>query len=281
MNRLQTSLKNLPFSFDTDEKLRDYLVENIGAVQSVSLQFQDGLPFGFCNFMFPPDAVNAVMTLNNKEIEGRKIYVGKALPKLKRQAQLQSETESFKKKLSTQMKGRNLYVRGFDESFTEDDLATLFLPFGPIESTKIVREPDYPFESRKFGFVCFKSVEDAQRCIEISVLINFRTEQNNVIFISLAQGKEERSQYLSSLMSRSSASDFDEERVPTTESSQNSSPAQKNYRHELVSKISDVCSQTEALALRNQVKKLSEDQLKVIVLNSNIWNIWREMVVSN
>jgi len=52
----------------------------------------------------------------------------------------------------------NLYVRGFENDFTEDDLVKKFSEFGEISSHTMSISG---FAGKKFGFVCFEKPEDA------------------------------------------------------------------------------------------------------------------------
>ena len=65
----------------------------------------------------------------------------------------------------------NLYVRGFDEDFTEEELREKFSGFGKIESVMIMF--DACGRSKKFGFVCFVDQMSAQRALAGSVFIQF------------------------------------------------------------------------------------------------------------
>lgn len=48
----------------------------------------------------------------------------------------------------------NIYVRGFDENYTEGDLVSFFSQYGKITSTCLMKNEKG--ESKKFGFVCYE-----------------------------------------------------------------------------------------------------------------------------
>lgn len=48
----------------------------------------------------------------------------------------------MKKDNYEKLKGRNLYIKNFDGSVTEDELKEIFSKFGKIESVKIMRDED-------------------------------------------------------------------------------------------------------------------------------------------
>ena len=60
----------------------------------------------------------------------------------------------------------NVYVKGFpkDESFTEDSLQELFIEFGEIQNTAIMR--DGTGISKGFGFVCFTEPAAAEKATQ-------------------------------------------------------------------------------------------------------------------
>ena len=105
-----------------------------------------------------------------------KLYVVPALKKELREAYIRMRTLKFKKQMARQ----NLYFRGFpvdplvSVQETENELAEFFKIFGEVTNVKLMRgkrtsagSAEDPADSAAtmlgFGFVCFKSVEDAQR----------------------------------------------------------------------------------------------------------------------
>lgn len=91
-------------------------------------------------------------------------------------------------------KGRNLYIRNFNEDTTEDDLRNIFGQFGRIESVRIMR--DAYGKSKKFGFVCYETIEQAEDCLSKSpflFIFDSASAANKQLYVSLAENKEERS----------------------------------------------------------------------------------------
>ena len=57
--------------------------------------------------------------------------------------------------------GKKLFVEGFPESFTDQQLYDLFVPFGQVLSARVIR--GHRGESLRFGFVEMASEEEAVR----------------------------------------------------------------------------------------------------------------------
>jgi polyadenylate-binding protein len=168
-------IKNLPPSISTDDDLRE-LFAPYGNITSAKLQVRQGpdgsgLYFGFCNFESHAEAVAAIKGLNGQTIEGKIVECVRFKTRDERLRELQSQTEKWRQANYERFKDRNLYVRNFDENFTEEALREFFQEFGEIESVKIDRDENG--QSRKFGYVCFKNVADAQKCIAASPLLKF------------------------------------------------------------------------------------------------------------
>ena len=71
--------------------------------------------------------------MNNKQFEGKILYVNPADKKSDREKQIAHETLKYK----NSKKRCNLYIKNFASETTEEDLKNLFSGFGEIESLKI------------------------------------------------------------------------------------------------------------------------------------------------
>lgn len=79
--------------------------------------------------------------------------------------------EKWRKYQVDKYKGRVLYVRGLDENFTDEDLKAFFSEYGVVDNCKIATKMEGDREiSKKYGFVCFESAEEAARVLEKSSL---------------------------------------------------------------------------------------------------------------
>lgn len=278
-------VKDLPPTIDTVENFQA-LVQGFGEIQHISLCFKEDLPYGFCNFRFHGDAVTAVKTLNGSEIEGKVIYAGRAQTRRERTMNLRDNFEKMKRLKYNETRKRNLYVRGFDATMQEDNLIDILGKYGEIESVAIIREKVHPFESKKFGFVCFKNEADALKCVSMSAAENLKTPENRVIFMGFAQRKEDREKHLTAIYQQKSPVPNPGGKPISADKFENNAalppdlfPSLRNFRAELVNRISEQCSQPDGLSLIDKLKKISNDQIKAIVLNSDIWDQWKERAI--
>jgi polyadenylate-binding protein len=168
-------IKNLPDSVKTHDDLAA-LFSKFGVVTSAKLQIQEAgngpsTSFGYCNFADHESAVRSIKELDGFELDGKTLLCTRHKTRAERVRDLRRQTDLWRQQNYEVYKGRNLYVRGFDETTTEDDLRAFFREFGEIESLKI--QTDETGVSKKFGFVCFRSAEDAQKCLSESTLMKF------------------------------------------------------------------------------------------------------------
>lgn len=281
-------MKDLPPQLLTVEALREFL-SKYGDIQSVSIKTSNDLTYGFCNFHLHDEAENAVHDLNETELEEKVVYVGRAQSKKERQIFLRDNFEKRKRIRFNETRRRNLYVRGFDATYTEDDLKQVFGQFGEIESLIIIREPTPPHESKKFGFICFTSEESAQKCLKLSVSDYLKTEEGKPIFVAYAQKREDRNKQLLAVHAKQNpagpkaAGPVPADLLDSSLITADWLPALRNFKVELATRIGQECNQNEAVHLIDRLKKLSNDQIKLMVKKDDndleaeqIWNQWKE-----
>ncbi|CAI2360803.1 unnamed protein product [Moneuplotes crassus] len=137
--------------------LEKFFSENVGPVKcckvSKTIEQNDtdisckSNGYGFVNFASKELLDKAIEELNGKELEGETISI-----------------ERYNKDIKRDTKFNNLYVRGFGESFTEEDLKNLFSPYGELGSVKLMTDEEG--KSKLFGFVCFVESEPALKAAE-------------------------------------------------------------------------------------------------------------------
>merc|ERR1740133_592456 len=160
--------------------------------------------YGFVNYETPEAAKLAVAEMNDKEVNGRTIFVGPAEKAAHRRAQPKAQFDKIKQEQIAKYQNVNLYVKNLDDTVTEEKLKEIFEPFGVITSAKLMMDGA---ASKGFGFVCFTTPEEATKAV---------TEMNNKIvgtkpiYVSLAQRKDQRRAQLEAQM----AQRFQQQRMP-------------------------------------------------------------------
>lgn len=180
--------KNLDESVD-EERLKT-IFEPFGEIQSMIIQRDDdgkSRGFGFVNYVSHDGAQAAVDKLNETEIDGKTIFVGRAQKKAERVEELRRQFESLKMERLGKFHGVNLYVKNLDDQVDEERFRAEFAPFGAISSAKIMF--DEQNRSRGFGFVCYEHPEEASRAISE---MNGKMIFGKPIYVALAQRKDER-----------------------------------------------------------------------------------------
>jgi len=180
-------IKNISEEYD-EIKLTD-LFEKYGKISSVKvMKAEDGKSkgFGFVSFDTPEEAQTAVDDLNNKEMDGKTVYCGRAQKKAERQAELKKKFDALKQERMQRYQGVNLYVKNLDDTIDDDRLRKEFAPFGTITSAKVMCEDG---RSKGFGFVCFSSPEEATKAV---TEMNGRIIVAKPLYVALAQRKEDR-----------------------------------------------------------------------------------------
>lgn len=90
------------------------------------------------------------------ETEGMKLYVRSAMKAKDRELEKTRDTLKYK----TSKKRCNLYVKNFPNTWSEDNLKTLFSRFGEIEKIK-VNKPER--SNAVYAFVCYMTPDAASQ----------------------------------------------------------------------------------------------------------------------
>ncbi|KAI0223533.1 Polyadenylate-binding protein 4 [Lamellibrachia satsuma] len=146
--------------------------------------------FGFVSFEDHEAAQQAVEDLNNKEADGRELYVGRAQKKAEPLAELKDKFDRMKMERINRYQGVNLYVKNLDENIDDEKLRKEFSQFGTITSAKVMTDG---VRSKGFGFVCFSSPEEATKAV---TEMNGRIVVAKPLYVALAHRKEDRKDHL-------------------------------------------------------------------------------------
>lgn len=181
-------VKNINLDW-SDDKLKEFFAP-YGAITSIYLEKdQEGKSkgFGFINFESHEQAVKAVADLNDTDVDGQRIYVGRAQKKRERIEELKKQYESTRLEKLSKYQGVNLFIKNLDDTIDSEKLEEEFKPFGAITSARVM--VDETGKSKGFGFVCFSSPEEATKAI---TEMNQRMVLGKPLYVALAQRKDVR-----------------------------------------------------------------------------------------
>ncbi|GMH32430.1 hypothetical protein BSKO_00264 [Bryopsis sp. KO-2023] len=181
-------VKNLPRTVDTVDALWKFFDE-FGEITCVWLPEGEGSKkgYGFVNFKEPRSAARAIESMNGRIIDGVVMFVAKAQKKMDRQRMLRERFENIQSDMQQKIHGKNLYVKNIEPSIDDESFKAMFAHFGEITSSKIMK--DLTGVSRGFGFVCFRTLEEASRAL---MEMNGRLMGSRQLYVAIAQPKAQR-----------------------------------------------------------------------------------------
>lgn len=181
-------IKNLDTAVD-EPKLHE-MFSAFGEIQSaIIMKDEQGTSkgFAFINYSQPEHAEKAVDEMNNKDINGKTLFVGRAQKRQERDVELRQKFEQMKMEQMSKYQGVNLYIKNLDDEVDDDKMRGLFTPFGTITSCVVMR--DNKGASKGFGFVCYTNPEEATRAV---TEMNGKIVGSKPLFVALAQRKDVR-----------------------------------------------------------------------------------------
>lgn len=138
--------------------------------------------YGFVHFETEEAANKSIEKVNGMLLNGKKVYVGRFIPRKEREKELGEKAKLF----------TNVYVKNFGEDLSEDQLRNMFEKYGKITSYKIMSKDDG--KSKGFGFVAFESPEAAEAAVDS--LNGKEIVEGKPLYVGRAQKKAERQQEL-------------------------------------------------------------------------------------
>jgi len=169
-------IKNLHVSID-HKALYDTFIKfgNILSCKVATNEANESKGYGFVHFETQEMADRCIEQVNEMELEGQIVYVGRFIPKKER---LKSrEAQGF----------TNTYVKNLPENVDTDTLRNLFATYGTITSCVIMSDPNG--KSKGFGFVNFANPDEAKKAVDELNGSNFN---GNTLYVGRAQKKAER-----------------------------------------------------------------------------------------
>lgn len=138
--------------------------------------------YGFVHFETEEAANKSIDKVNGMLLNGKKVFVGKFIPRKEREKELGEKAKLF----------TNVYIKNFGEDFNDDMLREMFEKYGHITSCKVMSKEDG--KSRGFGFVAFEDPEAAERAVDD--LNGKEVFEGRTLYVGRAQKKAERQQEL-------------------------------------------------------------------------------------
>lgn len=138
--------------------------------------------YGFVHFETEEAANKSIEKVNGMLLNGKKVYVGRFIPRKEREKELGERAKLF----------TNVYVKNFGEDFSDELLRDMFEKYGRITSHKVMYKDDG--SSRGFGFVAFEDPDNAERaCMELN---GKELVEGKPLYVGRAQKKAERQKEL-------------------------------------------------------------------------------------
>jgi len=186
-----------------------------GSITSIAVRADNkSRKFAFVNFEESASARKAVEEMHGKdmrtpdEIEASKekaepeergpdglfsyqLYVRRAQSKSERYADIKDKFQGSPGPGPDRQPGVNLYVKNLDEETDEEALRALFAPFGEITSVAAPR--DDRGKCKCFGFVCFKSPDEATKAV---TEMHLKVVKGKPLYVGLAEKRDARQERL-------------------------------------------------------------------------------------
>merc|ERR1711881_495652 len=136
--------------------------------------------YGFVHFETEEAAVNAIQKVNGMLLNGKKVFVGRFVPRKDREIELGEKAKKF----------TNVFIKNLSEDVEEATLLELFEKYGKITSLKVMKGNDGDdTKSKGFGFVSYEdSVHAEAACDDL----NGKEIEGKPIYVGRAQKKAER-----------------------------------------------------------------------------------------
>ena len=136
--------------------------------------------YGFVHFEAEESATQAITKVNGMLLNGKKVFVGKFVPRKEREKQLGEKAKMF----------TNVFVKNFGEEIdTDEKLQEMFEKHGQISSAKVMVDPETG-KGKGFGFVSFETPEDAEKACE--EMNDKEMPNGKKLYVGRAQKKAER-----------------------------------------------------------------------------------------
>lgn len=133
--------------------------------------------YGFVHFETEDAANQAIQKVNGMLLNGKKVYVGKFIPRKEREKLMGEKARKF----------TNVFVKNFGEDLDDEKLTEMFGKYGKITSCKVMTNDEG--KPKGFGFVAFDDATNAEKACEE---LHNKEINGKVLYVGRAQKKGER-----------------------------------------------------------------------------------------
>lgn len=171
-------IKNLDKSIDNKAMYDTFSAfGNILSCKVATDETSSSKGYGFVHFETEEAARSAIQKVNGMLLNGKKVFVGKFIPRGEREKELGERAKLF----------TNVYVKNFGDDLDDEKLYEVFSAFGKITSHRVMRNEEG--KSKGFGFVAFEEPEDAEKACDD---LNGKDMNGKLIYVGRAQKRGER-----------------------------------------------------------------------------------------
>ncbi|XP_042913680.1 polyadenylate-binding protein 1 [Parasteatoda tepidariorum] len=171
-------IKNLDKSIDNKAMYDTFSAfGNILSCKVATDEDSNSKGYGFVHFETEEAANNAIVKVNGMLLNGRKVFVGRFIPRSEREKQLGQKARRF----------MNVYIKNFADDLDDEKLREMFEKYGKITSAKVMT--DDSGKVKGFGFVSFEDPENAEKAVND---LNGKEYNGKTLYVGRAQKKSER-----------------------------------------------------------------------------------------
>lgn len=175
-------IKNLDKSIDNKAMYDTFSAfGNILSCKVATDEVGNSKGYGFVHFETEEAANKSIDKVNGMLLNGKKVYVGKFIPRKEREKELGEKAKRF----------TNVYIKNFPEDLSDEQLRDIFEKYGRITSCKIMTSDEG--KCKGFGFVAFEDPEAAEKACDD---MNAKEMNGKTLYVGRAQKKAERQQEL-------------------------------------------------------------------------------------
>lgn len=171
-------IKNLDKSIDNKAMYDTFSAfGNILSCKVATDEESNSKGYGFVHFETEEAANSAIVKVNGMLLNGRKVFVGRFVPRTEREKLLGQKARRF----------MNVYIKNFGDDLDDEKLRDMFEKYGKITSAKVMA--DDSGKPKGFGFVSFEDPENAEKAVDD---LNGKELNGKTLYVGRAQKKSER-----------------------------------------------------------------------------------------